>query len=53
MTGSEVEKGKPAPDIYLSVAAQLGVPVHRCLVFEDIIPGSRSLFCLSNAPITP
>ena len=39
MTGSEVEKGNPAPDIYLSVAAQLGVPVHRCLVFEDIIPG--------------
>ena len=39
MTACEVAKGKPAPDIYLAVAAKLGVDPQNCLVFEDIIPG--------------
>ena len=39
MTACEVEKGKPAPDIYLAVAAKLGVKPEQCLVFEDIVPG--------------
>ncbi len=39
MTGCEVDRGKPFPDIYLAVAKQLGVKPDRCLVFEDIIPG--------------
>ena len=39
MTGCDVERGKPAPDIYLAVAKQLQVAPERCLVFEDIIPG--------------
>ena len=39
MTGCDVAKGKPAPDIYLAVAKELGVEPERCLVFEDIIPG--------------
>lgn len=39
MTGCDVGKGKPAPDIYLAVAKQLGIEPSRCLVFEDIIPG--------------
>lgn len=39
MTGCDVSKGKPAPDIYLAVAKALGVACERCLVFEDIIPG--------------
>lgn len=39
MTSCEVEKGKPAPDIYLAVADNLGVKPEKCLVFEDIIPG--------------
>lgn len=38
-TACEVNKGKPAPDIYLSVADSLGVEPHRCLVFEDIPMG--------------
>lgn len=38
-TACEVSKGKPAPDIYLSVAASLGVDPGRCLVFEDIPEG--------------
>lgn len=39
MTGSEVTRGKPCPDIYLAVAERLQVSPARCLVFEDIIPG--------------
>lgn len=30
-----VENGKPAPDLYLYAAAQLGVPIERCAVIED------------------
>ena len=39
MSGTDGFKGKPAPDIYLAAAKQLGVDPVRCLVFEDIIPG--------------
>jgi len=38
-TACEVNKGKPAPDIYLAVAKELGVNPTDCLVFEDIVPG--------------
>ncbi len=34
-TRDDVVKGKPAPDLYLSAAACLGVPVNRCLAIED------------------
>lgn len=39
MTGCDVNKGKPAPDIYLAVSKALEVAPKDCLVFEDIIPG--------------
>ncbi len=39
MTGCDVKKGKPAPDIYLKVADILQVEPKDCLVFEDILPG--------------
>lgn len=42
MTGSDVKRGKPAPDIYLEVAGRLGVEPDKCLVFEDIIPGIQA-----------
>lgn len=42
MTGCEVAKGKPAPDIYLAVAKQLEVAPADCLVFEDIVQGIQS-----------
>ena len=38
-TSCEVEKGKPAPDIYLAVAEKLQAEPSRCLVFEDIEMG--------------
>ncbi len=39
MTGTDVQRGKPSPDIYLAVAQGLGVLPERCLVFEDIVAG--------------
>ena len=42
ITGCEVAKGKPSPDIYLAVAQKLGVSPQNCLVFEDIIPGIQA-----------
>ena len=41
-TACEVAKGKPAPDIYLKVAEELGVEPKNCLVFEDIPNGMRA-----------
>ncbi|MEP7241725.1 MAG: HAD-IA family hydrolase, partial [Devosia sp.] len=34
-SASEVENGKPAPDLFLHVARAMGVPPERCLVVED------------------
>jgi beta-phosphoglucomutase-like phosphatase (HAD superfamily) len=35
-SGAEhVTRGKPAPDLYLYAAAQLGVPIARCVIIED------------------
>ena len=39
VTGCEVEKGKPAPDVYLEAAKRCCVSPENCLVFEDILPG--------------
>ncbi len=42
MTGCDVERGKPAPDIYLAVAEKLNVAPEKCLVFEDISAGIQA-----------
>jgi HAD superfamily hydrolase (TIGR01509 family) len=34
-SGEEVERGKPAPDLFLHAAAALGVEPRRCIVVED------------------
>ena len=38
-TACEVASGKPAPDVYLLVAKDMGVAPARCLVFEDVPMG--------------
>jgi HAD superfamily hydrolase (TIGR01509 family) len=38
-SASQVERGKPAPDLFLFAAGQMQVSPERCLVIEDSIPG--------------
>jgi len=42
VTGDEVQKGKPSPEIYLSVARLLDVPPAECLAIEDSPSGVAS-----------
>ncbi len=37
--GYSVERQKPAPDLFLHAAAQLGLPPQECVVFEDAEAG--------------
>ncbi len=39
VTSCSVNKGKPAPDVYLEAARRLDVKPGHCLVFEDIVKG--------------
>jgi beta-phosphoglucomutase-like phosphatase (HAD superfamily) len=39
VTGDEVQKGKPHPDIYLRTAKKLGIAPEACLVIEDALAG--------------
>lgn len=39
VSGNEVAKGKPAPDVFLEAASRLGVKPEDCVVFEDARSG--------------
>ena len=52
VTGSEVKRGKPYPDIYLFCAKKLGLEPKNCLALEDTQYGvesakSAGLFCFA------
>ncbi len=42
VSASEVERAKPAPDLYATAVSQLGVPAAECLAFEDTVAGIAS-----------
>ncbi|MDE6775495.1 MAG: HAD family phosphatase [Ruminococcus sp.] len=42
--GDMVKTGKPAPDIYLAAAAELGLPTSECAAFEDSPNGIKSAY---------
>jgi HAD superfamily hydrolase (TIGR01509 family) len=42
VSGDDVERGKPAPDVYLAAAAELGVEPGRAAAVEDSSNGLRS-----------
>jgi HAD superfamily hydrolase (TIGR01509 family) len=42
VSSEEVERGKPAPDVYLKAASELGVDPGRCVAVEDSSNGLRS-----------
>lgn len=51
VTGTDVEHPKPAPDIYLLAARELGVDPRRCVVLEDSEPGVRAALAAGATPI--
>jgi len=58
VSGQDVRKGKPDPEIYLAAARLLGIPPANCLAIEDTISGIRSaqeagMKCLAVANTYP
>ena len=47
VSGDEVERGKPAPDIFLLAAKRIGIPPGECTVFEDS-PTASKAHCARN-----
>jgi HAD superfamily hydrolase (TIGR01509 family) len=56
VTGEEVERGKPEPDIYLRTAEKLKIPAAVCLVIEDALSGiaaaKAAKMCVAAIPDT-
>lgn len=42
VSGEDIEQGKPAPDIYLRAAGELGVSPGECCALEDAMNGVRA-----------
>ncbi|GGU46070.1 HAD family hydrolase [Streptomyces lavendofoliae] len=42
VSAEEVERGKPAPDVFLEAARRLGVEPEHCVVLEDAPPGAAA-----------
>ena len=41
-SGDDIARNKPAPDVYLFAANQMGVQPENCLVFEDSLTGVQA-----------
>ncbi|KAJ3448412.1 2-deoxyglucose-6-phosphate phosphatase [Anaeramoeba flamelloides] len=42
MTGDQVTKGKPDPEIFLKAAESIGIKPENCIVFEDAVMGVKA-----------
>jgi beta-phosphoglucomutase-like phosphatase (HAD superfamily) len=42
MSTEQVEHGKPSPEVYVAVAAELDISTHQCVAVEDSSNGLRS-----------
>lgn len=49
--GDEVDRGKPAPDIFLKASQSLCIPVKNCLVLEDSNAGILAAFRAGSIPV--
>ena len=58
ITGEDVKRKKPDPEIYLLAARRLALPPRRCLVVEDAPAGveaakAAGMFCLAVLTSAP
>lgn len=51
IAGDEIERGKPAPDIFLAVGNRLALPPEACLVLEDSPAGIRAAAAAGMVPV--
>ncbi len=51
IAGDQVQKGKPAPDIFLAAAARLDIVPERCLVLEDSDAGIQAAYDAGMLPV--
>jgi HAD superfamily hydrolase (TIGR01509 family) len=51
VSSEEVDRGKPAPDVYLRAAEGVGVPADRCVALEDSSNGLKSAVAAGMAVI--
>lgn len=49
--GNEVERGKPAPDLYQLAAGRLDIAPGECMAFEDSGPGIRAAYAAGTLPV--
>ncbi len=49
--GDEVSESKPNPEIFIKAAKKIGVPVSKCLIFEDSFNGIRAAHAAGAMPI--
>lgn len=50
-SGDEVQRGKPAPDIFLLAARKLGASPKDCYVFEDSPNGILAAYAAGMKPV--
>ena len=54
VSGEDVKRNKPAPDMFLVTVEKLGIPVYKCVAFEDSVIGVQSaknagMLCVARA----
>ena len=51
VTGDDISRGKPAPDIFLLAAQKLQTPAVQCLVLEDSEAGIEAAYAAGMLPV--
>jgi HAD superfamily hydrolase (TIGR01509 family) len=49
--GDDIQRGKPAPDIFLAAARKLAIPAGECVVLEDSEPGIEAAQSAGMVPL--